>query len=70
MKTFAQKLKEARGDRRPEEAAVAIGVSMQTILNWEAGRSEPTSGRLQKLANFYGVPITYFFEAEKKRKSA
>ena len=40
-KTFAEQLRDRRGERTYGTAAVTIGVSLRTYQNWEQGRSVP-----------------------------
>lgn len=39
-----------------QEAADRIGVTRTTISNWERGQHTPTSDRLLKISEVYGVP--------------
>lgn len=39
------------------EAAKKIGVSETTIVNWEAGRSEPTVTQARTLSELYQMPL-------------
>lgn len=38
------------------------GVGQNTLSNWKTGRSQPKIGKLQKIADHFGVPVTYFLE--------
>lgn len=54
------KLKEARkkhGGYSQKELADLIGVSEQTISNWEVGRSTPSLVKWKKAAEVLGVPM-------------
>ena len=62
MKNIASKLKEARGGRRVEEIAATLGVSYRTILNWEAGKGEPSATQLSRIAAFTDRKVSWFFE--------
>ncbi len=42
-----------------EEAAVQLGVTLETWENWEADRVEPRANRLAMLAGFLGVSTTW-----------
>lgn len=57
LKAFGQEIRNARVEvgLRQEDAAEELGVSTQTIRNWESGRSEPSEENKQKLAEKYGV---------------
>lgn len=38
------------------------GIGQNTLSNWKSGRSNPKIDKLQKLADYFGVPVTYFLE--------
>jgi len=38
------------------------GITKSTFADWKSGRSTPKLDKLQKLADYFGVPITYFLE--------
>ncbi len=61
LKFSAERLRAARGDRRPEELALAADVSAQTIRNWENGTYEPDATSLARIAAHLGVAIESFF---------
>ena len=42
---------------RPVELAAALGVSLATVYNWEAGKFEPRASQLRALANLFGVSM-------------
>lgn len=50
-------LREGLGMRR-ERLAADIGVSVPTIRNWEAGKTEPTLSQAVILATLLGVELT------------
>ncbi len=39
------------------ELAVKVGVTPQTVLNWEHGRREPKASQFKLLGNIFGVPL-------------
>lgn len=43
----------------PSKAAVEAGFSSGTVTGWKKG-SPPRSSAIQKLANYFGVPVEYF----------
>ena len=57
IKELGKQLKEARAGANlsQEELAKRIGVSRQTISNWENGRSEPDLETLGRIAELLGV---------------
>ena len=40
----------------------ATGISPSTFTDWRAGRYTPKQDKIEKLANFFHVPISYFTE--------
>ena len=36
------------------------GIGENTLSNWKTGRSKPKVDKLKILADYFGVPITYF----------
>ena len=44
-----------------EQAAKEIGVSRQSLYNYESGESTPTVARLKKMAELYGCDIKELF---------
>lgn len=46
------------------EVAKEIGVSNQTICNWENGKSEPTHSQARRLSELYGISLDYIFLPE------
>lgn len=52
-------LRELREDRGwdAKTAADRIGVSMATVYNWEAGKTEPRARQFQRIARAYGVAM-------------
>lgn len=39
-----------------------IGEPTGMISNWKAGRYQPKSDKIQKIADYFGVPVSYFYE--------
>ncbi len=68
MQTIKQ-LREERG-LSPVELAAALGVSLATVYNWEAGKFEPRASQLRALANLFGVSMDAIdFAPGKKQES-
>ena len=44
------------------QVSKATGEGQNTLSNWKTGRSQPKIGKLQKIADHFGVPVTYFLE--------
>ena len=39
-------------------------IPTSTLSDWKTGRSQPKLDKLQKIADYFNVPITYFIEEE------
>ena len=52
------------------EIASKLGVSGQTILNWENGIYEPKINQLIQLADLFGVTVDYLIERKNNDKKA
>lgn len=46
------------------EIAKAIGVPSGMFTNWKAGRYTPKADKMQKIADYFGVPLSYFYDAD------
>ena len=44
---------------RPERAAVELGVSITTLLNWERGITKPNANNIRDMARLYDVTSDY-----------
>ena len=40
-----------------DDTSKALGVTKQTVVNWENGRSEPSVSQGQKLSELYNIPL-------------
>ncbi len=38
------------------------GITKSTFSDWKSGRSNPKIEKIKKLADYFGVPIEYFYE--------
>jgi transcriptional regulator with XRE-family HTH domain len=54
MQRTIRELREDRGESRSDLAA-ALGVPLQTIMDWELGQAEPTISRLRTLTEHFDV---------------
>lgn len=61
VKIFAANLNRLMEDRGENLTQLSdrIGVAYSTVSDWQHGRKMPRSGSLQKLADHFGVNITY-----------
>ncbi|SMO61774.1 repressor LexA [Balnearium lithotrophicum] len=60
------KLLRERKGLTQQELAELIGTTQQTVAYWEVGQRKPRYSKLQKLAEVFGVPISYFLEDKKQ----
>lgn len=59
--TVAERLVKARGSKRREEVAAAIGISLSAIAMYENGERTPRDETKVKLANYYGKSVQELF---------
>ena len=64
---FAQLLQE-RGIT-PYRVYKDTGVPQSTLSDWKKGKSVPKIDKLQLIADYFGVPVSYFLESEKAQVS-
>ncbi len=64
------KLKDCREEKKFSVESLMVGlselgmrVSCSTIRNWESGECEPTASNLQKIAQFFKKPISFFYDS-------
>ena len=48
------------------QVAKATGISTATLTNWKKGRYTPKQDKLQKIADYFGVPVSELTEETKK----
>ena len=67
METFGKKLSELRKQKglSQEQLATDLNISQSSISNYEAGSTKPDTDILQKIAEYFKVPVAYFFSDEK-----
>lgn len=44
------------------KVAKDTGVSTSTLSDWKTGRSTPKVDKLKKIAEYFGVSVTYFLD--------
>lgn len=47
------------------EWAESLNVTVDTVLNWEKGKSEPRLSELRKMSELSGIPMDFIFVPEK-----
>ena len=67
-RTLGLRLREARkaAGLTLERSAELLRVSAQSIWRWEAGATFPTTDRLEKAADLYGVSLDWLMGKEKR----
>lgn len=63
-KKFEELLK--KGGITPYKVHKDTGISQATLSDWKRGRSNPKLDKLQILADYFSVPITYFLDDTQK----
>lgn len=56
-------LKAARvnADLTQKELAEKLNVTVDTVLNWESGKSEPKYSQLRQISELSGIPMDFIF---------
>lgn len=44
---------------RPIDVSRETGVAYTSLTDWKAGRSKPKVDKMQRLADYFGVPVEY-----------
>lgn len=44
-----------------KEMAELLGISKNTVCNWENGDSEPNASQLRKISELSGIPMDFIF---------
>lgn len=52
-------------EKTQEEWAELLGVTKQTVCNWETGKTEPGLAVVRKMSELSGIPIDFIFVPEK-----
>jgi len=61
MYNIFEKLLKERGIKAVE-VSKATGIPQSTFSDWKKGKSEPKKEKIKKLADFFDVPITFFYD--------
>lgn len=54
-------LRDAKG-LRDADVSRDTGIARSTFSDWKSGRSQPKSEKLQKIADYFEVPLSYFYD--------
>jgi len=66
MENFGQRLRRIRGERPQIEVAAEMGLPQTTLSTLENQKSVPRGEVVRKLAEYYKVPIEYFYEEQQR----
>jgi len=70
MEKFGQRLRRLRGEHSQKEVAADLGIAVTTLSTLENQDSVPRGEVLQKVAEYYKVPISYFYKSMPKELKA
>lgn len=59
--TVAEKLVQARGEKRREDVAKSVGISLSAVAMYENGERVPRDEIKVKLAKYYGTTVQELF---------
>ena len=62
MENFGQRLRRLRGERSQKEVAAELGIPVTTLSTLENQDTIPRGEVLQKLAEYFKIPISYFYK--------
>ena len=69
MEEFGEKLRRLRGETAQKAVAEALEMPQTTLSSLEKQGSIPRGDVLKKLANYFKVPVEYFYEEPERGKS-
>lgn len=69
MYEMFQKLLDERG-ATAYQVSKATGISTGSLTDWKKGRSSPKIENLQKIADYFGVTIDYFYGKVEQQKES
>lgn len=56
----------ANNNVTPYRVHKETGISTATLSDWKNGKSEPKRDKIQKICNYFNVPMSYFYEKEEE----
>lgn len=59
-KKFADLLE--KNGKTAYQVSMDTGIATSTLTEWKKGTYNPKIDKLQKIADYFGVPVTYFLE--------
>lgn len=61
---FDKLLKEK--DVTPYRVHKETGISTATLSDWKNGKSQPKKDKIEKICNYFNVPLSYFYDKEEQ----
>lgn len=53
----------------PYRVGKETGISAATFSEWKSGKSNPKADKIQKIAEYFDVPVSYFYDDEEQKQS-
>lgn len=50
---------------KQREWAESLGVTVNTVINWEKGETEPSLSQLREMSRLSGIPMDFIYVPEK-----
>jgi len=70
MENFGGRLRHLRGTRSQKEVASELGLPVTTLSSLENQDTVPRGEVLQRLVEFYKVPVSYFYKSDNAQVKA
>ncbi len=70
MENFGERLRQIRGERSQKEVAAGLGMPQTTLSSLENQDSIPRGEVLEKLAQYFKVPLNYFYEPRQPKPAS
>lgn len=67
MPRISLKAARVNADLTQQQLADLLGVALNTVKNWEDGKSEPTVSQLRKISEVSGISMDFIFVPEKTK---
>ena len=64
---FEKLLKEK--DVTPYRVHKETGISTATLSDWKNGKSQPKKDKIEKICNYFNVPLSYFYDEKEQGTS-
>lgn len=47
-------------DKKPSNVVEELGMNRSAVTNWKQRQTAPTPANMKKIADYFGVPVSYF----------